>query len=134
MQEGVAPMLEITDAAENAIRLLRQGSDLPESTALRIAPIPSSDGGLAIGLAFTDGPEDGDHEVSAKPDFSVYVAPELAGAFERATLEATADEEGVELELRTQADLHDHGGNGDATLPQKLATRRAHLGASPITP
>jgi Fe-S cluster assembly iron-binding protein IscA len=119
-------MLEITDAAENAIRLLRKSSDLPEATALRIAPIPTTDGGLAIGLAFTDGPEDGDHEVSAKHDLTVFVAPELADTFERATLEATADEEGVELELRTQADLHDHGGNGDATLPQQLATRRAH--------
>lgn len=120
-------MLEITDAAENAIRLLRKSSDLPQSTALRIAPIPTTEGGLAIGLAFTDGPEDGDHEVSAKAGLTVYVAPELADTFERATLEATADEEGVELELKTQADLHDHGGNGDATLPQKLATRRAHL-------
>jgi Fe-S cluster assembly iron-binding protein IscA len=122
-------MLEITDAAENAIRLLRRGSELPESTVLRIAPIPTIDGGLAIGLAFTDGPEDGDHEVSAKADLTVFVAPELASTFDRATLEATADEEGIELELRTQADLHDHGGNGDATLPQQLATRRAHLGS-----
>jgi Fe-S cluster assembly iron-binding protein IscA len=124
-------MFEITAAAEEAIRLIRAQSDLPQSKALRIAPVPTSGGGLAIGIAFTDGPEAGDQEVSSKPDFNLYLAAELARSFEKATLQATTDAEGIELELRTQADLHDHGGNGDASLSQMLVTRRTHPGKDP---
>jgi Fe-S cluster assembly iron-binding protein IscA len=102
-------MLQITAAAEQAIRLIREDSELPESTALRIAPIPGPDGGVAIGFAFTDGPDDGDLTISDKEDFRVYLAPDLTRAFDGAALDATASEEGVELELRTQAELHENG-------------------------
>ena len=104
-------MLEITDAAEHAIRLLRQDSELPESTALRIATVPDNeaDGGVAIAFAFTDGPDEGDIPISEKPDFRVYLAAGLVDAFKHAALEATADEEGITLELKTQADLHENG-------------------------
>ncbi len=102
-------MLQITEAAENAIRLLREGSALPESTALRIATIPGDDGEVDIAFAFTEGPDEGDLTISEKDDFRVYLARELVGPFENAALQATADEEGITLELRTQAELHDNG-------------------------
>ncbi|MGH2692232.1 MAG: hypothetical protein ACRDHM_06980 [Actinomycetota bacterium] len=102
-------MLKITEAAEQAIRLIREDSELPESTALRIAPIPTPEGGVAIGFAFTDGPDDGDLTISDKNDFRVYLAPDLTRAFDGAALDATASGEGVELELRTQAELHENG-------------------------
>ena len=102
-------MLQITEAAENAIRLLREGSALPESTALRIATVPDDDGGVDIAFAFTEGPDEGDLTISEKEDFRVYLAPDLIEPFEHAALEATADEEGIELMLRTQADLHENG-------------------------
>lgn len=102
-------MLQISEAAENAIRMLRAGSELPESTALRIATIPGSDGGVEIAFAFTEGPDKGDLAISEKDDFRVYLAEDLIGPFENAALEATADEEGIALELKTQADLHDNG-------------------------
>ncbi len=104
-------MLQITEAAENAIRMLRAGSELPESTALRIATIPADEGGVEIAFAFTEGPDEGDLTVSEKEDFRVYLAPDLIEPFENAALEATADDEGIELMLRTQADLHDNGSN-----------------------
>lgn len=102
-------MLEITKSAEDAIRLIREESDFPDSTVLRIAPVPTATGGVAIGFAFTEGPDEGDKPISTKDDFRVYLAQELVEPFERATLEATASDEGVELELRTQADLHENG-------------------------
>lgn len=102
-------MLQITEAAEQAIRLIRDDSELPDSTALRIAPIPAPDSGVAIGFAFTDGPDPGDLTISDKEDFRVYLAPDLTRAFDGAALDATASEEGVELELRTQAELHENG-------------------------
>jgi Fe-S cluster assembly iron-binding protein IscA len=104
-------MLQITEAAENAIRMLRAGSELPDSTALRIATIPGDEGGVDIAFAFTEGPDEGDLTVSEKEDFRVYLAPDLAEPFENAALEATADEEGIELMLRTEADLHENGSN-----------------------
>ncbi len=102
-------MLQISEAAENAIRMLRAGSELPESTALRIATIPGTDGHIEIAYAFTEGPDEGDLRISEKDDFLVYLAPDLIEPFEHAALEATADEEGVSLELKTQADLHQNG-------------------------
>ena len=104
-------MLEITESAENAIRMLREGSALPQSTALRIATVPGSgsESGVDIAFAFTEGPDEGDVTISDKEDFRVYLAPDLVGPFEHAALEATANEEGIELLLRSQAELHDNG-------------------------
>ena len=102
-------MFEITEAAEVAIRAIRDDSEHPDSTALRIAPIPGPDGGVSIAFAFTEGPDEGDVAISDKEDFRVYLAAELVRPFDGATLEATADEEGVTLELRTQAELHENG-------------------------
>lgn len=102
-------MLQITEAAETAIRLIREESELPKSTALRIAPIPTDEGGVAIGFAFTDGPDEGDQTIADKEDFRVYLAADLTLAFEGAALDATENEEGIELELRSQAELHDNG-------------------------
>ncbi len=102
-------MFQITNSAESAIRMLRENSALPESTALRIAPVPAEGGEVGIAFAFTEGPDDGDLTIVEKDDFRVYLAAELAEPFENAALEATADEEGIELALRTQADLHENG-------------------------
>ena len=118
-------MFEITEGAERAIRKMRESSAQAGTTSLRIAPVPTVDGGITIGIAFTEGPEEGDAEVTSKPDFTVYVSSELATSFEKVSLEATSDEEGIEIELRAQEDLHDHGGNGDHSLPRMLMARRS---------
>ena len=104
-------MLQINETAENAIRLLREKSELPDSTALRIATVPDSgsEGGVDIAFAFTEGPDEGDIAISDKEDFRVYLAPDLVEPFQHAALEATANEEGIELLLRSQAELHDNG-------------------------
>jgi Fe-S cluster assembly iron-binding protein IscA len=102
-------MLQITEAAETALRRIRQENDVPHDAALRISAIQAPGGEVGIGFAFTDGPEEDDEAISEKEDFQVYLSPELA-ALGDAALEATSDEDGIKLELRTQAQLHDHVG------------------------
>ncbi|MGH2674836.1 MAG: hypothetical protein ACRDKA_11365 [Actinomycetota bacterium] len=103
-------MLQISEAAEAALRRIREENDVPHDAALRIAATRDPSGGVGIGFAFTDGPEEGDAPISQKDDFQVYLAKELATPLEDAALEATSDEEGITLELRTQVQLHNHEG------------------------
>jgi Fe-S cluster assembly iron-binding protein IscA len=103
-------MLQITEAAESALRRIRHENDVPATTALRIGAVQRPGGGVGIGFAFTDGPEDGDATISEKEDFLVYLSQELVGPLGEAALEATSDDDGITLELRTQAQLHDHEG------------------------
>jgi Fe-S cluster assembly iron-binding protein IscA len=107
-------MLQITEAAESALRRIRHENDVPTTTALRIGAVQRPGGGVGIGFAFTDGPEDGDATISEKEDFLVYLSRELVVPLGEAALEATSDDDGITLELRTQAQLHDHEG---AELP-----------------
>ena len=101
-------MLQITEAAEAALRKIRGENDFPDSAALRIAAVRTPEGGTGIGFAFTDGPEEGDETVSDKADFRVYLSPDLVEGFSGAALDATASDEGIELELRSQTGMHDH--------------------------
>jgi Fe-S cluster assembly iron-binding protein IscA len=103
-------MLQISEAAEAALRRIRQENDVSDSAALRIDTVQTRGGEAGIGFAFTDGPEVGDQMVSEKEGFLVYLAEELAVPFGNAALDATANHEGITLELRTQAQLHNHEG------------------------
>jgi Fe-S cluster assembly iron-binding protein IscA len=99
-------MLQMTDAAETALRRIRLESDVPQDATVRIGPISTGDGVVGIGFAFTDGPQTGDQKISVTDDFQVYLAPELAGRLQQAALEVTADMEGITLQLRTQDQLN----------------------------
>jgi Fe-S cluster assembly iron-binding protein IscA len=99
-------MLQITDAAETALRRIRLETDVPEDATVRIGPIETPDGVVGIGFAFTDGPEDGDQKISETEDFQVYMAHDLAARLTEAALEVTADMEGITLQLRTQDQLN----------------------------
>ena len=99
-------MLQMTDAAETALRRIRLESDVPKDAAVRIGPIEASDRVVGIGFAFTDGPEDGDQKISETEDFQVFIARQLAVSLKEAALEVTADMEGVTLQLRTQEQLN----------------------------
>lgn len=104
-------MLQITEAAEAALRRIREEeSTASNSSALRIGAVQAPGGDAGIGFAFTDGPEDGDQTISEKDDFQVYLAKELAVPLGDAALDTTSNYEGITLELRTQAQLHDHEG------------------------
>jgi Fe-S cluster assembly iron-binding protein IscA len=106
-------MLQITDTAEGAIKRIRQENDVPETAALRIAPVPAPDGSVGVGFTFTESPEEGDQTIADRDDFRVYLASELAGPFDDAELNATIAEDSIELELRTQGGLEAPGHNHD---------------------
>jgi Fe-S cluster assembly iron-binding protein IscA len=103
-------VLQITEAAESALRRIRQENDVPATTPLRIGAVKRPGGDVGIGFAFTDGPEEGDEMIAEQEDFRVYLSRELVGPLGEAALEATSDEDGIALELRTQAQLHHHQG------------------------
>jgi hypothetical protein len=111
-------MLQITDAAETALRRIRLESDVPQDATVRIGPIATADGVAGIGFAFTDGPETGDQRISEVEDFQVYLAPELAGRLKEAALEVTADLEGITLQLRTQDQLNDSAARAAPAGPE----------------
>jgi Fe-S cluster assembly iron-binding protein IscA len=99
-------MLQIRDSAETALRRIRSENDVPQDAAVRIGAIETLDGLIGIGFAFTDGPEDGDQTVFDRENFRVYLASELALSLTAAAIEATGDEEGVALQLRSQEELN----------------------------
>jgi Fe-S cluster assembly iron-binding protein IscA len=101
-------MLQISDSAETALRRIRQENDFPETAAVRIGPVRTPAGEVGIGFAFTDGPEENDEILSEREEFRVYLAEELAAPLGDAALDASSDEEGITLELRTQAQLENH--------------------------
>ena len=103
-------MMQITPSAEGMLRQIRQDADFPETAAVRIAPIGIPEGRMGIGFAFTDGPEDDDQVLSTKLDFRVFLSGRLAETLAEAALDATSNEEGITLELRTQAELHEQQG------------------------
>jgi Fe-S cluster assembly iron-binding protein IscA len=103
-------MLQISDSAETALRRIRQENDFPETSAVRIGPVRTPGGEVGIGFAFTDGPEENDQVLSEKQEFRVYLSEELATPLGDAALDATLDEDGITLELRTQAQLENHEG------------------------
>jgi Fe-S cluster assembly iron-binding protein IscA len=104
-------MLQITEAAEAVIRQVRTENEVPDTAALRIAPVEVPDG-AGIGFTFTNEPTEGDQTISRGADFTVYLASELAGPLDKAVLEAGPPEQGG-LELRAQGQTHDHDHDHD---------------------
>jgi hypothetical protein len=101
-------MLRVTDAAVTALKSvvlgggepLQQGDPAP---AIRIEPAAAGDGRQALTLQPVMGPAPGDAPAQAA-DIDVFVAPEVAGALDAATLDVRATPEGPEIFLREQAD------------------------------
>jgi hypothetical protein len=101
----VVLVLQITEAAEAVIRQVRTENEVPDTAALRIAPVEVP-GGAGIGFTFTDAPIEGDRDISRGPEFTVYLASELVEPLDKAVLEAGPPDQGG-LELRPQGQIHD---------------------------
>lgn len=99
-------MLQIRDSAETALRRIRTENDVPHDASVRIGAIETLDGLIGFGFAFIDGPEDGDEMIFERENFRVFLASELVLSLTAAAIEATADEEGVALQLRGQKELN----------------------------
>jgi hypothetical protein len=102
-------MFQISEAAETALRRIREESDVPPDAAVRIGRIKDTDGLPGIGFAFTDGPEDGDQTISSATDFPVYLADDLAIRLSEAALQMTSNAEGITLQLQTREQLNGPG-------------------------
>lgn len=94
-------MLQITGAAQDAMRQMRSQSEAPEEAAIRIQ-LMSAGEQQGLGLAFTSGPEQDDAQVADEDDLKVYVSPDLVEPLSDAVIDAQATDQGTQLLVREQ--------------------------------
>jgi iron-sulfur cluster assembly protein len=94
-------MLQVTEAAAAVVESTREQVGAPEGTGVRIQLTQTDDGQEGIGLAFREGPEQGD-EVTEQAGIRVFVQSDLTDTLSEATLDARATDEGTELVVRQQ--------------------------------
>ena len=97
-------MLKLTETAANRIEEVRRDQGLPESLGVRVSGAEVTDGKMALQVAFSDGPAQGD-QVAEQHGTQVFVAPEVAEPLADAELDVQGGAaEGVQLVLRPQED------------------------------
>lgn len=91
-------MLTVAPSAAEAITALVSANGLPDDAGLRLAPAGtnSSSAGFELSLSPAPGPDD---EVIAQDGAHVFLAPEVAGALDDSTLEASARDNQVTFAL-----------------------------------
>lgn len=103
-------MLQVTEAAVDALIALRSAGEFEDDASVRIALVEQQ-GEHGIGLSFELPPQDGDTKVQDTGALEVFVADELVGPLGAAVLDVERTEAGTELTLREQGE-HDHEGHG----------------------
>jgi Fe-S cluster assembly iron-binding protein IscA len=97
-------MLKLTETAASRIEEVRRGQGLPESFGVRVSSAAVTDGKMALQVAFSDGPAQGD-QVAEQHGTQVFVASEVAEPLTDAELDVQGGAaEGVQLVLRPQGD------------------------------
>ena len=91
-------MLTISPTANEAIRLLVENADAPESAGIRIAAGEPTDRGTPLELALVDSPEPGD-EVVATEEATVFLEPQVVPYLADTVLDAQVSEGQVAFEL-----------------------------------
>ncbi len=94
-------MLEITEAAMDALKQLRTESEASGEASARFQPMATGTE-QRIGFAFSDDPVQGDQKVADDGQLKVYLAPELTDPLTDAVVDARASGQGTELFLREQ--------------------------------
>lgn len=94
-------MIELTTAGAAQVSALRRERGLPEAAGLRVFEQATSNGQTSFGVAFAEGPAQGD-EVSERDGVRVFVAPEVAAPLAGAALDAEQTPEGPRLVLTRQ--------------------------------
>ena len=94
-------VLQVTSAAMSAFEQAKGSQDLPEDVGIRIFAQRDEQGEIALALAFTEAPQDGD-QVTETDGTAVYVAPELAEPLSDSVLDVQDSEEGAEIVLTDQ--------------------------------
>ncbi|HMC52116.1 MAG TPA: hypothetical protein VKI64_05090 [Acidimicrobiales bacterium] len=97
-------MLKLTETAADRIEQVRRGQGLPDSFGVRVSGAAVPDGKVALQVAFSDGPVEGD-QVAEQHGTQVFVAPDVAEPLTDAELDVESGAaDGVQLVLRPQAD------------------------------
>lgn len=90
-------MLRITKQAADHLAKLRTDKGLDGRVGVRFVR-----NGGRVGLTFTRTPEKGDRVVP-RDGMAVYLAPDVADAFEQSIIDATTEDDRTRLVLRRQA-------------------------------
>jgi Fe-S cluster assembly iron-binding protein IscA len=92
-------VLTVSQSAAEAILLLVEHSDAPESAGIRITAGAPTDHGTPLALELVDGPHP-DDEVVADGEASVFLEPQVAPYLADSVLEAHVDDGEVAFALR----------------------------------
>lgn len=84
-------MLTVSPTAAEAIQLLVESSDLPESGGIRIAAGEPTEQGTPLSLALVEAPQPED-EVVGGEDGAVFLEPQVAEYLDTAVLDAQVQE------------------------------------------
>jgi Fe-S cluster assembly iron-binding protein IscA len=102
--EGWRIMLQLTETAATRITEVRRDQGLPETFGVRVSGAATPDGKVALQVAFSEGPVEGD-QIDEQHGTRVFVAPEVAEPLEEVELDVEGEAaEGVQLILRPQGE------------------------------
>ena len=93
-------MIEVTQGATNLVNELRAAQGIPDSYGLRFYSQAAADGAAAVGIAFAQGPVEGDQIITEKA-LPVYVAPEVAHELGDAVLDVEGEPVPQRFVIRT---------------------------------
>jgi Fe-S cluster assembly iron-binding protein IscA len=93
-------MLTVSASASEAIQLLVEHSDAPESAGIRITAGEPTDEGTPLALELVDGPQPDDEVVAGGGEAAVFLEPQVAPYLADAVLEAQVDDGEVAFALR----------------------------------
>lgn len=106
-------MLTISPTATEAIRLLVENAEAPESAGIRIAAGEPTDQGMPLELALVDSPEPGD-EVVAADEATVFLEPQVVPYLADTTLDAQVSDGQVAFALHDNGQAGPPSRNGDS--------------------
>jgi Fe-S cluster assembly iron-binding protein IscA len=105
-------VLTVSASAAEAIQLLVEHSDAPESAGIRITAGAPTDQGTPLALELVDGPQP-DDEVVDDGEAAVFLEPQVAPYLAESVLEARVDDGEVAFALRDndRSDSPSHNGS-----------------------
>lgn len=93
-------MLQISSGAAALLSQAREIENVPQEFGVRIYGQTAQDGQTAVGIAFTEAPEQGD-EVADQEGTRLFVAPEVAAPLAEAVLDTEETPEGDKLVIKS---------------------------------
>ncbi|MDP2710557.1 MAG: hypothetical protein Q8O56_05005 [Solirubrobacteraceae bacterium] len=104
-------MLTVSATASEAIRLLVESSDAPESAGVRIAAGEPTEAGTPLSLALVEAPEPGDEVIADE----VFLEPQVAPYLEATVLDAQVHEGEVAFALHDLDDADEQTSRNGST-------------------